>query len=107
MGKAWAAVKRWYDDVLVVVFTGAGVFVNGILPDLMAVQRGESASLAIAPVRIITAGILAGVLILLESARGGNGDAAKAGKQKPVNLGFRLALGFFAGYTLTGLTGGV
>jgi hypothetical protein len=105
--KLWTVIKRWYDDVLVVLFTGLGVFANGILPDLMRVQRGEAETLTVAPARIVTAGVLAGVLILLESARGGGGEDAKAGKQKPVNLGFRIALGFFAGYTLTGLTGGV
>lgn len=103
--KLWTAVKRWYDDILVFLFTGLGVFVNGIMPGLLAVQSGADTALHVAPARIVTAGILSMVLILLETARSGNGDAAKAGKQKPVNMAFRLALGFFAGYTMTGLTG--
>jgi hypothetical protein len=104
MGKVWTTIKRWYDDLLVILFTAIGVFVNGILPDLMAVQRGLAHDLSIDPARIITAAVLSGVLILLEMARGGNDAEAKAGKQKPVNLGFRIAFAFFSGYSLTGLT---
>ena len=106
MKKLLAAIRRWYDDVLVLIVTAFGVFVNGIMPSLLAVQKGSAAKLPeVSMARLVTAGIIALVIMLLEAAKAGGGADAKAGRQKPVNLATRLALGFSIGYTLTGLTG--
>jgi hypothetical protein len=95
-------LKRIYDDVLVYLFTAGGVFLNGILPWLLAVQRGEAQEFPeVKLARLVTSGVLAGVVMLLEAKSNGHGD----GKKMPIPLTRRLVLGFSLGYMLTGLMG--
>ena len=96
-------LKHIYDDVLVYIFTAAGVFLNGFLPYLLAVQAGQADQLpAVTIARIVTAGVLAMIVMLLEARSNGHGD----GKKMPIPLARRLALGFSLGYALTGIMRG-
>ena len=98
-------IRRNYDDGLVFLASVLGVFAKGITPALWAIQNGTATSLDVAWARLIPAFALTLVGVFLEAAKGGTSEAASLGKKKPVNLVTRVALGFTAGYTLTGLSG--
>lgn len=95
-------LRAIYDDVLVYLFTAIGVFFNGVAPYLLAVQRGESEHLPpVSIARVVTAGVLALIVMLLEARSNGHGE----GKRQPIPLARRLVLGFSLGYALTGIMG--